>query len=137
MPLARGCVVLALEFRAIPSYAHAIMTRILLSLLLTLSLAFTSLTMAQARGAAAATGQMVICSGLGTTIVNVDAEGQPTRPPHLCPDCLIVLAPDGADAPLKLPHRTQPARFVEQLSDRAPSPVKGLTPPSRAPPCDV
>lgn len=111
--------------------------RLSLSLLLTLALAFTSLTMAQARGAAAATGQMVICSGLGTTIIYVDADGQPTQAPHMCPDCLMLLATEGAPAPLKMIPNVFHLPRTMQLSDHKTSPLTGLTPPSRAPPLTV
>jgi hypothetical protein len=52
-------------------------------------MAATGQTMAAARGAAAATGQMVICTGQGPVTVYTDAEGQPTGAPHLCPDCVL------------------------------------------------
>lgn len=113
------------------------MIRLFLSLLLTLSLAFTSLTMAQARGAAAATGQIEICSGAHATIVYVDAQGQPTKAPHVCPDCLIVLAPGEAHHPLIPIHAVLPAPAPDRLSAcNVPHP-SGVTPPSRAPPLSV
>lgn len=111
--------------------------RLPLSLLLCMALAFTSLTMAQTRGAMAATGQMVICTGQGTSVVYVDADGQPTAVPHHCPDCLMLLAPAPVASPLKpiaqafpLPRRVHPTQTHHH---RAP----GLTPPSRAPPLAV
>lgn len=111
--------------------------RMTLSLFLTLALAFTSLTMAQARGAAAATGQMVICSGLGTTIIYVDAEGQPTQAPHMCLDCLMLLATDSAPVPLTLITNIFHLPRNVQASDHNPPHLTGLTPPSRAPPLTV
>lgn len=48
--------------------------------------------MAVARGAAAATGQMSICIGAETKTVYVNAQGNPTAPPHLCPDCVLAFA---------------------------------------------
>lgn len=51
--------------------------------------------MAVARGAAAATGQMVICTSDGLATVYVDAQGAPTGAPHICPDCMLVFG----DAP--------------------------------------
>lgn len=42
------------------------------------------------QGASVATGQMVICTGTGTLTVYVDAQGQPTAAPHICPDCVLV-----------------------------------------------
>ena len=55
-------------------------------------LAFTSQAMAVTRGAAAATGQMVICNGNGTMTLYTDAQGAPTSAPHICPDCVASLA---------------------------------------------
>lgn len=76
------------------------MLRTLIALLLALMLALTSQSMAVARGAAAATGQMVLCTGAGPVAIYTDAQGQPTQAPHICPDAAlnVVLAhaaPDG------------------------------------------
>jgi hypothetical protein len=61
---------------------------IILALLVTL----TSQQMAVARGQAAVAGEMVLCTGLGSVVtVNVDADGQPTGPAHICPDCALSL----------------------------------------------
>lgn len=46
----------------------------------------TAQAFAQARGAQVATGQMIICVGTTTLVVYVDAEGQPTEAPRLCPE---------------------------------------------------
>lgn len=56
---------------------------------LCLMLVITGQSMAAQRGAAAATGQMVICIGLQTVTVYVDDEGNPTAAPHICPDCVL------------------------------------------------
>lgn len=50
--------------------------------------------MAVVRGASAAAGQIVICSGTTTEIVFVDAEGMPTEAPHFCPDCVVSFSDD-------------------------------------------
>ena len=70
--------------------------RPLISLTLALILALSSQSMAVARGASAGTGQMVICSGVGVTVIYVDSEGQPTAAPHICPDATLLV---GADVP--------------------------------------
>lgn len=54
-----------------------------------LVLALTGHSMAVARGASAATGQMILCIGTQSITVYVDAEGQPTAAPHICPDCVV------------------------------------------------
>jgi hypothetical protein len=58
---------------------------------LCLVLALTSLTLAGARGTAQSVDQIVLCTGAGPVSVPVDANGQPTGPSHLCPDCLPTL----------------------------------------------
>lgn len=67
------------------------MSRALLSIILSLVLLATSHSAAVARGAPQAIGQMVICSGTSVVTVYVDAQGQPTEAPHLCPDCALHL----------------------------------------------
>ncbi|AVL54346.1 hypothetical protein CEP88_18240 [Roseobacter denitrificans] len=62
-----------------------------LGVLLSLLLIATGHNMAMARGAAGATGQMVICTGAGPVVVYMDAEGAPTDAPHICPDCILVI----------------------------------------------
>ncbi|MEO9650802.1 MAG: hypothetical protein ABJ360_06290 [Roseobacter sp.] len=58
---------------------------------LALMLVLTGQSMAVARGSMAAAGQMVICTGVGTTTVYIDAEGNPTAAPHVCPECIASL----------------------------------------------
>ncbi|WP_436398933.1 DUF2946 family protein [Roseobacter sp. S98] len=58
-----------------------------LAILLALMLGLTGQSMAVARGATAATGQMVICTGTSTVTIYTDAEGNRTSAPHICPDC--------------------------------------------------
>ena len=104
---------------------------------LALTLALTGQSMANARGASAASGQMVICTGTGPQIIYVDAEGQPTSAPHICPD-----------AALELPAGSEAARIAQ--TDRVSWPVAAhseplplsfflpeVRPPSRAPPALV
>lgn len=78
-----------------------------LAVLLVAVMALTSQSMAVARGATGPAGQMVLCTGTGPVAVYVDEDGQPTDPPHICPDCALhllaaVAAPDIAPAPLPL-----------------------------------
>lgn len=66
-------------------------TRIFLNLVLSLSLVLTGQSMAMARGMSPAADQIVICTGSGPMVMTVDAEGNPTAPSHLCPDCALNL----------------------------------------------
>lgn len=65
--------------------------RAYLGIALALMLALTGQSMAVARGATGPAGQMVLCTGTGPVSVLVDENGQPTGPPHYCPDCVLSL----------------------------------------------
>lgn len=107
--------------------------RLLLSLALTLLLAFTSLGMAVARGQHRGMEQVVICSGPGVVMVTLDAQGNPVGPASLCPDGALSLflaldlpVPGGAHilpaAPpvFALAAQTPPVRGVSAQRVRAP-----------------
>ncbi len=66
---------------------------------LSLSMAAFGLSVAKAQGAAPAAGMSVICSGDMVMTVFVDADGQPTTAPHLCPDCAMAAASGLVPAP--------------------------------------
>ncbi len=76
----------------------------IVALLLALLIAGTSQTMATARGQAAVAGEIVLCIGAQTVVVTVDADGQPTEHPHICPDCALLLL-----VGLSAPHEMPPA----------------------------
>ncbi len=78
-----------------------------ISLILALMLVLTSQSMAVARGAAAATGQMVLCTGAGPVAIYTDAEGKPTAAPHICPDAALNIL-----AGVALPDLTAPATLA-------------------------
>ena len=80
---------------------------------LTLMLAFTSQSMAVARGMPSAAGEIILCTGAGIVSVAVDENGQPVERPHICPDCAMSLFAFVADEPV-LPLR--PLGSVEKLS---------------------
>lgn len=71
----------------------------ILSLLLAVVIALTAQSAALARTMPDATGQMVICTGTGPVMMYFDAEGEPTAPPHICPDYAlsIVVALDASE----------------------------------------
>ncbi|NNE50983.1 MAG: hypothetical protein HKN30_01095 [Sulfitobacter sp.] len=111
--------------------------RPLLSLLIALTLALTSQSMAVARGASAAAGQMVICTGTGPQAVYVDAEGQPTSAPHICPDAALELPAEARTfRPLQSVQMIWP---ITPLSEPLPLSffLPDVRPPSRAPPVSV
>lgn len=73
------------------------MYRIAAGIFLSLMLALTSVSMAAARGMPVPVDTMVICAGGVMQVVPMDAEGQPTGPAHLCPDCALNLFVDVGD----------------------------------------
>ncbi|MEX0349094.1 MAG: hypothetical protein AB3N15_06675 [Paracoccaceae bacterium] len=85
--------------------------RIYFALAVSALLALTGQGLAMSRGVSAAVGQMVICTGTGPVVVHVDAEGQPTGPPHYCPDYAVSLLGALAQADFAL--------------ERVPPPVSG------------
>lgn len=56
-----------------------------------LLLVLTAQSAAVARTMPDATGKMVLCTGSGPVMVYMDAEGNPTGAPHICPDCALSL----------------------------------------------
>lgn len=63
----------------------------ILPLVLSLLVVLTGQGVAASRGMDRAVGHMVLCTGTGPVVVYVDAEGQPTRAPHFCPDYALTL----------------------------------------------
>ncbi len=63
----------------------------ILSVLLAAVIALTAQSAAVARTMPDATGQMVICTGTGPTMIYFDEDGNPTSPPQLCPDYALSL----------------------------------------------
>lgn len=109
--------------------------RPLTALLLALLLALSSGTMAVARGQATAVGTMVLCSGQGPVAVPVDAEGNPTGPAHICPDCALSLFAAHSAPPPAL-ARPATAALPASVAPEARIPPRraSITPPARGPP---
>lgn len=79
-----------------------------IALMLALMLALTSLSLAVARGQATPAGTIALCSGAGMQMLYVDADGNPTGPPHVCPDGVAALA---------LVDMNPPAQTIRALRD--------------------
>ena len=62
--------------------------RRLMAVALALVIALTSSHMVLARSHAAAVDRVVICSGYGVMTIDLDADGNPIGPVHLCPECM-------------------------------------------------
>lgn len=109
----------------------------LFSVLLAVVLALTSQSMAVARGANAATGQMVLCTGSGPMAIYVDAQGAPTSAPHICPDSALNVLAD-FDLPVVLAPQTLLQVSAQiGLSALALPDHPAVVPPSRGPPLSI
>jgi hypothetical protein len=89
---------------------------------------------AASRGMETAVGQMILCTGDGPVVVYTDADGQPTQPPHFCPDYAMTLLGAVLDVSSRVPEapkpdQVQPVRTCRNLI-AAPIPHH----PARAPP---
>lgn len=101
---------------------------------LALMLALTGQAMAVARGASSPSGQMVICSGNGPLMLSVDENGQPTGPPHVCPEyalSVIAATSDVPQSPIRPIGRKSALKFE---TARFSSPVFFIHASARAPP---
>ncbi|MFK7763970.1 MAG: hypothetical protein AB8B62_11945 [Roseobacter sp.] len=80
-------------------------------------LILTGHSMMISRSAMAAAGTMVICVGADTKQIYVDADGAPTAPPHVCPECILHLAVDPAVfSVVTVPHDEMAIYFAELLA---------------------
>lgn len=125
-----------LQIDQTPAYLAAM--RHLIRSYLTLFLVFAITLTAHSAGAAAgmrdAAGQMVICSGSGPVVIYVDADGQPTRAPHDCPDCIsaaldVVLPVQHAEHATPEPMRRGEFFVAIRLQSRMPLQAGARSPP--------
>ncbi|WP_050603241.1 hypothetical protein [Ruegeria sp. 6PALISEP08] len=106
----------------------------LLPVVLSLLLVLTGQGLAMSRGMDKAVGQMVLCTGTGPVVVYMDESGQPTAPPHYCPEYALSLLGAIAVADPALPaapEQAQPAP-LRHLGHQITLPASGA--PARAPP---
>lgn len=112
-----------------------IMARTALHLIVTLALLVTGIGAASARGAAPAVDRVVICAGHGLSVLYLDADGEPTQAPHMCPDCVVHLLapwPDASAGQFVAIGRTVPPwpRTVPQDVRPYPSTIAARGPPN-------
>ncbi len=109
--------------------------RPLIAVCLSLMLVLTSGAMAVARGQATAAGSVVLCTGAGPVAIQVDAQGQPTGPVHICPDCALSLldaaatGPDSPSVDLAATPLDRPAPSAETPQTHAPN-AQARAPPA-------
>ncbi|NOE18820.1 hypothetical protein GS634_11880 [Ruegeria atlantica] len=104
---------------------------------LSLLLVLTGQGLAVSRGMDRAVGQMVLCTGTGPVVVYMDEDGQPTAPPHYCPDYALSLMGAVAVAQPPMPMAPERAQIapLRHLVNQIALPVPGT--PARAPPVRV
>lgn len=89
-----------------------------LGLLLVAALLLTGHSAAASRAQRDATGQVILCTGMGPVTVYVDENGEPTGPPHICPECITHLLDLAIAAPMLVAPETC-ARQATPLAPRA------------------
>lgn len=108
--------------------------RSLVALALALLMGVTSLGFAAARGQARIAGEIVICTGMGVTVVAVDAQGNPVGTPHICPDMALALLAAPPLAPLVLLPPAGSARAADLPEPAAAQGRAAPRPAARGPP---
>ena len=108
--------------------------RALIAYALVAVVVLTGQVMATARTMPDATGEMVICTGSGAVTVHLDEDGNPTGPPHICPDCVMSLLV-AVDASGVMPLRDA-GLTVQVFADHAAGHISrpALSPSARGPP---
>lgn len=106
--------------------------RILLALLLTLTLAATSVSAAVMRSEMQGATEMTICSDIGetgVTTIRLDATGKPIPAHHSCPDCTaahataLILPPAALLAPDTAARRLLPATLATGTGRPSPAAI--------------
>ncbi len=109
----------------------------LFPIVLCLFVVLTGQGVAVSRGVDKAVGQMVLCTGNGPVVVYMDENGQPTAPPHYCPDYALTLLGAVAIAQPSLPQAPLPEMPpLLRASESLIAPPVPQT-PARAPPSIV
>jgi len=111
------------------------MMRSLIAISLSLMLALTGLGMTMARGQSgqAHGNEIVICTGVGLTVISIGDDGKPVKTNQVCPDAMMHLL-----AVIDLPWYPAPQR--QHFARLAPPASvvfltrEGLTPSARGPP---
>ena len=108
--------------------------RIYLAFALSLTLVFTGNAMAQARTMTSPTGEIVLCTGAGPVVMAVDAEGQPTGKPHICPDCALSLLLGFSNPLATLERELAGGERLSFTHVSMPPALRKLRAPARGPP---
>ncbi|HEY9039970.1 MAG TPA: hypothetical protein VIN05_13620 [Roseovarius sp.] len=103
---------------------------------LALTLTLTGQAMAQLRVASGPAGMIEICTGSGPVRMLADKDGAPLSPPHVCPDCVMVVLSDHFPPASVAPYLPRVSRLVvHQITSHATS-LAGVRPSARSPPTE-
>ncbi|MDQ2094778.1 hypothetical protein [Rhodalgimonas zhirmunskyi] len=108
--------------------------RIYIGLFLSAVLALTGQSMAVMRGMPGAAGEIVLCTGTGPLTVQVDENGQPVGPAHICPDCALSLFAYADHQPPAPARPMARGLRIAALVPGAPHVWAGVAPQARDPP---
>ncbi|GGH58833.1 hypothetical protein GVY41_14280 [Frigidibacter albus] len=108
-----------------------------LMLLLALLLGLTSQSLATARGQTRAGEAVVICSGDGFVTIELDAQGNPVGPAHLCPDMVLAFFAAMDLPPVVLPQREGRTERAALPPGQAAASQSAPAANARAPPATV
>ncbi|GAA6182559.1 hypothetical protein [Shimia sp.] len=111
--------------------------RTYVTLLLVAVLVLTGHSLAIARGMPGAAGYAEYCIGQSAVMVPVDAEGNPTGAPHLCPDVSLSLLNWVEMAPESTFAIDGAARSIGVEAGRFPNVIRLVLSSARAPPVGV
>ncbi len=101
---------------------------------LALTLTLTGQAMAQLRVASGPVGMIEICTGVGSVRVLADENGDPLAPPHVCPDCVMMVLSDHFPPASVAPYLPRLSRLaVQEITSHATS-LAGVRPSARSPP---
>ena len=113
------------------------MLRLINAIFLSLTLAFTSYSMAVARGQSPDIGtDMVICTGVGMTTITIGPDGEPIEATHICPDAMSIFATGVATVGMPVGESLLQLRVACYKDGHALS-QETLTPSARGPPLGV
>jgi len=109
--------------------------RFVFNLALSIVVALTSVSLAQARHYDGRGLQMVLCTDHGYQTITIDAQGNPVPITHPCPDCVAAMAAQDLPllavlpAPLQVGQLIAFAAFARDANGRSPPPAFARGPP--------
>ncbi|MGR3678062.1 MAG: hypothetical protein ACU0AZ_08770 [Paracoccaceae bacterium] len=109
-------------------------SRIYLALFLALVVTLTGHSVGALRGTSDVAEPMVLCTGGGAVTVYLDENGDPTLPPHKCPDCILHMLDAVTVAETRLRQRGCGSEISFVQNDLHIADARVSAAPARAPP---